>query len=345
MSRTVLLAGFGAFGALHADAWRQLPDIRLLLAEPDEVARARALHAGFAEDDVVDDVAKALDRVDLVDIVSPPETHLPVARAALARNRPVLIEKPATRTRADALGLIEAAGATPVQVGLVLRAHPLVQRARALLAEGAIGPLLFLSGDFSGWKRMRADSSLLENDGVHFLDLMRHLADSPVAEVDAVSWSRLGGDRADDIRIDLRHANGLTAELRLGLPRGGEVEDTFVPGAVTRKTLTLCGTAGTLSLDFNAGRLYLGEVEYSPAPGGWAVAPASRRWEAASATPVSLLTACFIRFLDCLDHGRPPLCDAAQRALELARVMAAVDRALARPTRTGIPVAENLEVS
>ncbi|MBL4629442.1 MAG: Gfo/Idh/MocA family oxidoreductase [Roseicyclus sp.] len=339
MTRTVLIAGFGAFGALHAQAWRDVPGMTLRVLDPDGAARARAAASGVPAGAIFADLEPALDRADIVDVVSPPATHMQVALAALDRGLPLLIEKPATPTVSEAQTLRAAAGQVPVQIGLILRAHPLSIRAREHLEKGDIGQLLSMSGDFSGWKRMCADCDLVANDGVHFLDLMRHFADSPIATVDGTSDARLGGTHADDIRIEVRHGNGIAGDLRLGLLRGAEVADSIVPGAVTRKELTLCGDRGMLHLDFNRNWLVHGTVTYSATAGGWRADPGKlTRVELPPVTPVSLLNASFQRFLSCVEDGQPPLCNLAEGAVELAQVCDAVALALSRGPRACIPV-------
>lgn len=346
MTRTVLIAGFGAFGALHAQAWRDVPGIALRVVDADEAAQVRAAAFGLPTAAIFADLNPALDGADIVDIVTSPATHMKVALAALDRNLPVLIEKPATPTAAVAYALRDASRQVSVQVGLILRAHPLTTRAHDGLKNGDIGRLLSMSGDFSGWKRMRADSDLVANDGVHFLDLMRHFAQSPISSLDATSHARLGGAHADDIRIEVRHANGITGDLRLGLLRGGEVADSVVPGAVTRKELMLCGDRGILHLDFNRNCLFHGTVTYSATSGGWRADPGKlERIDLPSVTPVALLRASFQRFLSCVDEGHLPLCDLSEGAVELAEVCAAVASALARDPRPHVSVAKVMEAA
>jgi predicted dehydrogenase len=238
------------------------------------------------------------------------------------------------------------AGQMPVQVGLILRAHLLTLQAREILRGGGIGRLLTISGDFSGWKRMRCDSDLVHNDGVHFLDLMRHLGQSPIQAVDATSQVRLRGTQPDDIRIDTRLANGVTGELRLGVLRGGEVADSVVPGARTRKVLTLCGDGGVLELDFNRDHLTHCTVAYCPTAGGWHPEPGKvERTSLPPATPVSLLRANFEHFLTAVDAGQPPMCDLTEGAVELSEVCEAVAAALARGARLPVRVAEGMEAT
>ena len=151
MGEAVLICGFGAFGQQHAKAWRRLdPGIVLMVADPSQAARARASQIGIAADCLAADPATLMDRADIVDIVAPPAFHLALAVMALEARKPVIIEKPAVKTTAEARRIIDIAGPLPVQIGLVLRAHPLVAEAARLLSAGEIGDLLAIDGDFSG---------------------------------------------------------------------------------------------------------------------------------------------------------------------------------------------------
>lgn len=340
MAERVLICGFGAFGELHAHAWRRLDSgTALMVADPSERARARAGQLGIAVGDIASDPAVLMDRAGIVDIVAPPAFHLPLALAALQAGKPVMIEKPAVETVSEARQLIAATHETPVQIGLVLRAHPLVAEAARLLAAGEIGDLLAMEGDFSGWKRMRADSSLTENDGVHFLDLMRHFAGSPAAEVEARSRSLLDPQVADDISIELGFANGVRGRLRLGVLVAGETEDPFVPGAVTTKRLTLVGRSGNIAIDFNRNRLTLSRVTYTRSAGGHDVQPqAVSSQMALGATPEALLSHSFALFTEAVRTGAPVMCDARQGALELAAALAAIDTALATSSSSSVAV-------
>lgn len=326
--RSVLICGFGAFGRQHVEAWRRLdPDIRLSIADPSPDARAAAQAAGIAAEDCAAEVDKLIGSADIVDIVAPPEHHFPIAERTLGAGKPVLIEKPAVRTVAEARALCKLSGRAPVQIGLVLRCHPLMLRAQSLLSAGAIGRLLRCEGDFSGWKRMRSDSSLIENDGVHFLDLVRVFAGGPIRATELRATQSITQDISDDLRIELDFEGGITGELRLGVLAGGAYEDGFVPGALTTKRLTLIGEAGNLTLDFNAGTLRHARVEYVPADGRLDVRPGAITQESVlGITPVSLLARSFEMFLGAVDGGGPVMCDAAQGALELAQVAAALSR-------------------
>ena len=62
----VLLAGFGAFGPVHLQAWLRLVDPGgIWIADPDPGARERAGRLGIPPARVVGDLGAALERVDL----------------------------------------------------------------------------------------------------------------------------------------------------------------------------------------------------------------------------------------------------------------------------------------
>ncbi|TNF19751.1 MAG: Gfo/Idh/MocA family oxidoreductase [Rhodobacteraceae bacterium] len=326
MDDAVLICGFGAFGRLHAEAWRRArPGVRLLVSDPDPGARAAALAMGVAPGDIAAEPEAMLAVAGLVDIVAPPAQHMPLARVALAAGKPLLIEKPAVSSVAEADELARLAGDVPVQIGHVLRCHPLVARARTLLAEGAIGALKRIEGDFSGWKRMRADSGLIGNDGVHFLDLMRYFTGTPITGVDLQEVRALDPEIADELRLTLGFAGGISGSLRLGVLVAGSREDGFVPGALTEKRLVLIGDGGNLALDFNAGTLRHAEVTYARHGAGFAVTPGAIREEAVlGVTPVALLARSFTLFRAALAGEGPVMCDLAQGAQEIARVLRAL---------------------
>jgi predicted dehydrogenase len=331
----ILICGFGAFGRMHAAAWRRVRDgARLMVADPQPAARQAAMAAGIRREDVVADLSDAIGRADVVDVVAPLPAHFPLAMAAIEAGKPVLLEKPAVPTIEEAETLAAAAGNLPVQINFVLRAHPMVARARALLAGGAIGSLVALEGDFSGWKRMRPDSGILWNDGVHFLDLMRVLVGASGTPRDVEITSLLSPEVVDDLRMRIDFANGAVGRLRLGILAAGSCEDGFVPGALTTKTLRLVGTGGNIILDFNRNQLSHAEVVYHRSPGGFDVRPKALRTETVlGASAESLLAGSFERFLGAVKSDVDVLCDLQEGAVEMTRLLHAIEAMTPVPGR------------
>ncbi len=156
-------------------------------------ARARALAAGKAR---VHEDWRELVRSPDVDAVVVATTHdalAGVTMAAIAEGKHVLVEKPAARSAAEILPLLEAAEEhrVKVRVGFNHRYHRALRKAKGIVDSGAIGPLMFLRARYGhggrpGYEReWRADPRLsgggeLIDQGPHLIDLSRwFLGDFP----------------------------------------------------------------------------------------------------------------------------------------------------------------------
>lgn len=105
----VALVGYGFAGrTFHAPLLAAVPALSLLLVASRDAAR---VHADLAGVDVVADPLRAVvdPRVELVVIASPNDTHAPLARAALAAGKHVVVDKPLTPTLAEARALVALA--------------------------------------------------------------------------------------------------------------------------------------------------------------------------------------------------------------------------------------------
>lgn len=94
------------------------------------------------------------DGIDFLTIVTPNSHHLPAARAALSAGIPVLCDKPATATYAEAreLSVLVAAARLPFALTFTYSGYPLVREARARIAGGAIGTVRKVVVEyFQGW--------------------------------------------------------------------------------------------------------------------------------------------------------------------------------------------------
>jgi len=152
----------------------------------------------------------------------------PITLAAVKAGKHVLVEKPGA-LNAEQLRTIEAAAqksGARVRLGYNHRYHPALQKARALLAEGVLGPLMFLRARYGhgarrGYDReWRADPALsgggeLIDQGVHLIDLAGwFLGDFPTVEGHAATyfWNMKVDDNAF---LSLRTAAGQTAWLHV----------------------------------------------------------------------------------------------------------------------------------
>jgi predicted dehydrogenase len=152
----------------------------------------------------------------------------PITLAAVRAGKHVLVEKPGALNAAQLRAIREAARVTGarVRLGYNHRFHPALQKARELIDQGALGPLMFLRaryghGGRKGYDReWRADPALagggeLIDQGVHLIDLAGwFLGDFPTVDGHAATyfWDMKVDDNAF---LSLRTAAGQTAWLHV----------------------------------------------------------------------------------------------------------------------------------
>ena len=170
----------------HLRAALRSPKFDVCALVDNRIETAAALARDFSLDPQIvsgsfDEVAG---RVDAVLIATPPGSHVQLARAALERGLPVLVEKPFTITHADAISLCELAAARhiPIAVGCFSRHHPSVQLLQYLLVTEFLGRVISFDYECSagGWEtssgfntdRAAAGGGVLIDTGTHFLDKM-----------------------------------------------------------------------------------------------------------------------------------------------------------------------------
>ncbi|AOH86758.1 oxidoreductase [Sphingomonas panacis] len=180
------------------------------------------------------------DGVDFVTIVSPNHHHLPAARAALAAGIPVLSDKPATATLAEAQELADVVrgAALPYALTYTYSGYPLVREARARIAAGALGtirkvvveyPQGWLAGEASGkqaeWRvdpARAGEGGCIGDIGVHALHLAEFVTGLRVTELLADLAAVVPGRALDDdCTVLLRFENGargvlLTSQIEIG---------------------------------------------------------------------------------------------------------------------------------
>ena len=136
--------------------------------------------------------------VDVVDNCTPNHLHEKVTKAALAAGRHVLSEKPLAIDSAQADRLVKtAAGSGRVAaVCFNYRHFPLVQQARAMLAQGKDGPVHFAHGSYlQDWLLFEDDwnwrletekagpTRAMADIGSHWVDTVQHVMGSRIVEV------------------------------------------------------------------------------------------------------------------------------------------------------------------
>lgn len=174
------IAGLGRVGLLfdddekrrgiwtHFSAYERLDDRYDLVAvcDPDEERRERAiarrptLRAYPSLEELLDS-----EEVDVLSVCTPDAAHATQVEAAAGRVRAVICEKPLSSDLASATAAVEACerAGTLLAVNYYKRFEPTVQRAAALVADGALGSIGFAQATYSG---------PLDAVGSHAVDLL-----------------------------------------------------------------------------------------------------------------------------------------------------------------------------
>jgi predicted dehydrogenase len=218
------LVGFGFAGkTFHAPLIRTTPGLRLTAVSSSDAAK---VHAALGPDVEVIGDALALAThpgIDLLVVASPNATHFPLAQAALAAGKHVVVDKPFTLDAGEAAQL--ARMARPGQVLSVFhnrRWDSSTLGARGILAEDRLGTVRHAAMHFDRFRpvpqaRWREDDT---PGGGIWLDLGPHLLDeallyfgAPLAIQADIVQLRPGARADDAFHAVLRYADGLRVEL------------------------------------------------------------------------------------------------------------------------------------
>jgi predicted dehydrogenase len=180
----VAIVGCGFIGQKRS---RALAGAKVVVCFDEVAERARAL-AEESGAQIAGSWREAVARSD-VDAVVVATTHdaLPkVGLAALEAGKHVLLEKPAARAAAELDPLLAAAAEKGViaRVGFNHRYHPAFRKARELVDQGALGPLMYIRGRYGHGGRIGYDKEWraipaisgggeLIDQGMHLIDLSR----------------------------------------------------------------------------------------------------------------------------------------------------------------------------
>jgi predicted dehydrogenase len=203
----VALIGYKFMGRAHSNAWRQAasffdvpltPVLKVICGRDEAEVRQVAGRFGWQEHATSwEEVVRRPD-VDIVDICTPGDTHLPIALAAAKAGKVILCEKPLANNVADAERMLEAvrSNGCPHMLCHNYRRAPAVALAQRLVAEGRIGEIYHYRGTYlQDWllnpdfprvwrlEKFKAGSGALGDILSHSVDLARHL----VGEITEVS--------------------------------------------------------------------------------------------------------------------------------------------------------------
>lgn len=271
------LVGYGAAGkTFHAPLIAGVPGLRLAAVASRDAAK---VHADWPDAEVLADPLALLQRpdLDLIVIATPNDSHYPLARAALAAGRHVVVDKPFTLTLAEAREL----QALAAQRGRLLsvfhnrRWDGDYLTLRALLERGTLGRVVHLESRFDRFRPLvrqrwrdsaQPGAGLWYDLGPHLLDQALQLFGPPRGIVLDQAALRDAAVADDWFQAQLRY-DGLRVTLAASAL-------TAAPGP----RFAVHGTRGSWikhGLDAQEDALKAGARPAWPAPGDWGHDPGS----------------------------------------------------------------------
>ena len=204
----VAMIGGGFMGKAHALAYAAMPmffwpapaiPVRKVVVDINPAAAENARQRfGFEEASTDWRAVIARPDIDIVDIVTPNDSHAEIAIAAAQAGKHIICEKPLARTALESKGMLDAVNAAGVihMVAFNYRRTPAVALAHKFITEGRIGKILNFRGtylqDWSAdpdsplsWRfnKKIAGSGSVGDIGTHVVDLARYL----VGDISAVN--------------------------------------------------------------------------------------------------------------------------------------------------------------
>ena len=272
----VALIGYDFMGRAHSNAWRQISrffdlpaDVRMkTICGRNRAAVAKAAvklgWENFVTDwrRVIDDSdAGEADKIDIVDICTPNDTHCEIAVAAAYAGKAILCEKPLARSVAEATRMVAAVKKTRV-INMVChnyRRIPAIALAKQMIERGEIGDRIFhfraryaqdwiVDPKFPLVWRLQSDragSGALGDIGSHIVDLARYLV-GEFKEVCGATETFVKQRPRGRVTVD----DAVTAIGRFKSGALASIEATrFAPGRKNSITLEINGNTGSLFFD------------------------------------------------------------------------------------------------
>lgn len=282
------MIGYGFMGAAHSVGWRQAPamfhlplgvEMAVIVGRNADAAAAAAQQWGWSEvaTDWRDVIAR--DDIDIVDIVTPGDSHAEIAIAALEAGKHVLCEKPLANTVTEAEAMLAAAERAAARgaksmVGFTYRRVPAVTLLRNLISEGVVGTVQQVRAAYRqdwlvdpdmplAWRLQKehAGSGALGDIGAHIIDMAQFVTGLSVDRVAGTletivkqrplqgSGSGLSGTAGEGVgEVTVDDVAIFTGRLSNGSLASFEAT-RFATGRKNALTLEVSGDKGALAFD------------------------------------------------------------------------------------------------
>ncbi len=244
---TVGVLGVGGMGNVHARQYRKMPDVDIIFYDPDAERSKTYVERWDAKP--VSSAEELITHSDVVDVCLPSDLHVEFGLKAIAAGRPIIVEKPITRSFEEGLQLVTAAdkAGVPLMPAQVVRFFPEFANGNRLVREGKVGKPAAARTRRGGLAPKGADSWFMDHSrsGGVLLDLAIHDFDWlrwTLGEVKFL-YSRSHGAKSmtgpDYALTTLTFESGAVAHC----------ESTWMDPAGFRTAFEVCGSEGMIQYD------------------------------------------------------------------------------------------------
>jgi predicted dehydrogenase len=189
---TAGVIGTGFIGPAHVEALRRTPGVSVLALASTEPEKGRDLAGRFGIPRVYDNWEALIADPDIqvVHNCTPNNMHFRINRAAILARKHIISEKPLTLTTRESADLLRLTRRGPLvnAVNFNYRFYPLVQQARAMVADGSVGDVYLVHGHYlQDWLYFDTDynwrvdpavggkSRAMADIGSHWCDLVQFI--------------------------------------------------------------------------------------------------------------------------------------------------------------------------
>ncbi|MBW2467056.1 MAG: Gfo/Idh/MocA family oxidoreductase [Deltaproteobacteria bacterium] len=201
--------GVGYLGRFHAQKYQQHSGVDLVGVVDSNAERAKEVAAEVGTQ-AYSSYADLQDKVDIVSIAVPTHLHHAVARQCLQAGCHILLEKPVTKTLAEADELIKLADERGLvfQVGHLERFNPAVLALKGVLKE----PMFIESHRMAAFKTRGTDINVVLDLMIHDIDILLSMVGYPLKTITPIGVPVLSG-KIDIANARLQFANGCVADV------------------------------------------------------------------------------------------------------------------------------------
>jgi predicted dehydrogenase len=201
--------GTGHLGKFHLNNWKEIQGIELVgFFDPNnETAEAVASQYNLKR---YHDADKLIDNCDIIDIISPTDTHFSICEKAIKKTKHVFVEKPLANTMEEAQELVELVKESKVklQVGHVERFNP----AFLSVKDFNLNPMFIEVHRLAQFNPRGTEVSVVLDLMIHDIDIILSIVKSDVRSISSSGVAVLT-DTPDIANVRIEFNNGCVANL------------------------------------------------------------------------------------------------------------------------------------